>query len=691
MGALEHALALAAGGLPVFPCIHAPGDKERDKAPACAGGFKAASRDPATIRAMFAHPAAALVGVPTGAASGLDALDLDPRHGSDAWWEENAECLPPTRAHRTRSGGTHLLFRHHPGLRCSAGAVAPGVDVRADGGYIVWHPAAGFPVLLDRDPAPWPAWLLASQDTRPARLAEPGDLARLAAPSAAAVVELLDALPNPLAADRDVYARVMLAAAGCVQALDVDDGGAIADAAVAWAERWDGYAGADERAKWDSDWSTRDAAKAGWPTLLQVARKLIPGFVDVTAGAEFDVLPVLPPAPRRKLFVSRDFRIDAHQEYVIKHLVAPGNVCVLLGQPGAGKSTLAPHVAYAVAQGRPVFGLRTTAGRALYIAAEDYSGVKKRVGALGLRYGHTDDCAVVECGNLREPEQRAELAATVAEFKPALIVLDTIAAAFAGMVENDSQDMGAVVDFARKLAATGAAVLLIHHPAKQGDGTPRGHGVLNGTLDMVLTLAPDDVTDPDTIVRGQTPKNRNGTTGREFAFRKEVLTLGTDHEGDAITTTLPREVEPDSAAKPVKLSRTEAAAMGVLHALLDSKGADQVAEAAWQEACAPLSQAGKPRDQLRSARNLQAKLTEKGAIHIVNGMVMAVAPAQVVGSAMRGVGSTQGVEFVDGIKWDHTGMIMDQPTRDVGSMGSSPKGDPIPSHAPAHALEKADA
>ena len=677
MNALEHALALAAQGIPVFPCL-------ANKRPACHAGFKDASRDPATIRTLFATPTAELIGVPTGAASGLDVLDLDPRHGSDSWWEEHSECIPPTRAHQTRSGGTHLLFKHRPGVRCSAGAIAPGVDVRADGGYVVWHPASGLPILSDRDPAPWPAWLLAGLDTRPARTPEPGDLARLAAPSAAAVVELLNRLPNPASAGRDTYARVMLAAAGCVQALNTDDDGAIADAAVGWAERWDGYDGADERAKWEADWSNRPA-KAGWPTLLNVAGELMPGW-------GFGPLPALPPARPRKLFVSRDFKIDAHQAYVIKHLVAPGNVCALLGQPGAGKSTLAPHLAYAVAQGRPVFGLRTTAGRTLYIAAEDLKGIQKRIGALGARHGHTDDCAVVESGNLREPDARVELAATVAEFKPALIVLDTVAAAFAGMDENTSQDMGAVVDFARKLAATGAAVLLVHHPAKQGDGSPRGHSVLNGTLDMVLTLVPDDVTDPAAIVRGHTPKNRNGTTGREFAFRKDVLTLGTDHEGDPVTTTLPVELDAaDGAAKPVKLSRAEAAAMGVLHALLDSKGADQVPEAVWQEACAPLSQAEKPRDQLRSARNVQAKLVEKGAIHIVNGMVLVVAPVQVAGLAVCGVGSTQGVEFVDGIKWDQNGITMDQPTRDVGWMGSSPKGDPIPSHAHTSAHERADA
>jgi hypothetical protein len=51
------------------------------------------------------------------------------------------------------------LFQHHAGVRCSAGRIAAGVDVRATGGYIIWWPTAGFPVLSDQPLAPWPEWL----------------------------------------------------------------------------------------------------------------------------------------------------------------------------------------------------------------------------------------------------------------------------------------------------------------------------------------------------------------------------------------------------------------------------------------------------------------------------------------------------------------------------------------------------
>ena len=89
----------------------------------------------------------------------LDVLDIDARHGGGSWLAENKHRLPPTRVHRTRSGGLHLFLQHQQGMRCSAGRIAAGVDVRATGGYVIWWPAAGLPVLSDIAPVAWPGWL----------------------------------------------------------------------------------------------------------------------------------------------------------------------------------------------------------------------------------------------------------------------------------------------------------------------------------------------------------------------------------------------------------------------------------------------------------------------------------------------------------------------------------------------------
>jgi hypothetical protein len=149
---LEEALALVAQGLPCFPC-------RANKTPATLQGFKDATCDEACLRELWRRHPGPLVGVPAGETSGLHVLDIDPRHGGAVWFAKHRGRLTATRVHRTRSGGLHLFFQHQPGLRCSAGRIAAGVDVRATGGYIIWWPAAGCPALCDAPPAAWPEWL----------------------------------------------------------------------------------------------------------------------------------------------------------------------------------------------------------------------------------------------------------------------------------------------------------------------------------------------------------------------------------------------------------------------------------------------------------------------------------------------------------------------------------------------------
>jgi hypothetical protein len=149
----DYAVRLAQHGIPVFPCLE-------NKAPACSGGFKSATTDITTIKEIWANPSAVLVGVPTGELSGFSVLDIDPRHGGDKWLADNEHKLPPTRKQQTRSGGVHLLFKHQSGLRNSAGKIASGVDIRGDGGYIIWWAACGLPVLCDEALAEFPDWLL---------------------------------------------------------------------------------------------------------------------------------------------------------------------------------------------------------------------------------------------------------------------------------------------------------------------------------------------------------------------------------------------------------------------------------------------------------------------------------------------------------------------------------------------------
>jgi Bifunctional DNA primase/polymerase, N-terminal len=128
--------------LPRFAC-------NGDKRPLTQRGFYDARVD-------ADHSSWPLVGVATGAISGLDVLDIDPE-GRD-WYRLNFDALPSTRTHQTRRG-LHLLFKHASGLRGSSGRIAKGVDVRATGNYAIWWPEAGLP-FEDNPITDWPGWLL---------------------------------------------------------------------------------------------------------------------------------------------------------------------------------------------------------------------------------------------------------------------------------------------------------------------------------------------------------------------------------------------------------------------------------------------------------------------------------------------------------------------------------------------------
>ena len=169
--ALGDAFKLASEGRHCFPCASS-------KRPSTPHGFLDASADPVVRRELWTKYAGPLVGVRTGFSSGIDVLDLDRKHReSMVWWASHRDRLPLTRVHRTRSGGLHLLFQHAPDIRCSAGRIAPGIDVRGDGGYFIWWPATGLPVLSSATLAPWPDWLcaqlLASQPTVTSRITVP--------------------------------------------------------------------------------------------------------------------------------------------------------------------------------------------------------------------------------------------------------------------------------------------------------------------------------------------------------------------------------------------------------------------------------------------------------------------------------------------------------------------------------------
>ena len=118
---ISEALGYAARGWPVFPC------GERRKHPLTQRGFLDASRDPSVIEAWSCRWPEANIGLPTGAVSNFDALDIDPRHRGDeslAKLEAEHGPLPRTIRRSPVAAAFTFCFATVPVL------LMPGADYR---------------------------------------------------------------------------------------------------------------------------------------------------------------------------------------------------------------------------------------------------------------------------------------------------------------------------------------------------------------------------------------------------------------------------------------------------------------------------------------------------------------------------------------------------------------------------------
>jgi len=196
---LNAALEYAARGWFVFPL------KTGEKTPLTPHGFKDATTDPEQVRAWWTQCPEANVGIRTGRESGLVVLDID-HHGEADGEESLAKLLkefgplPPTFEVRTPNGGRHLYFAHRDGEVKSRNGLRPGLDLKADGGYVVAPPS-----VLSESPEPYarqnghsscplPKWLVEQANGRrstPAPAASPTSQAgRSAARCAATALKL---------------------------------------------------------------------------------------------------------------------------------------------------------------------------------------------------------------------------------------------------------------------------------------------------------------------------------------------------------------------------------------------------------------------------------------------------------------------------------------------------------------------
>lgn len=609
---LAVALEWAKAGYPVFPA-------SPDKRPLVSDWQAQATTDEARIRHWWRRHPEAMPALPMGHRTGLAVLDVDRKNGKDGLaalrklGHDPAALSSVTVA--TPTGGLHAYFRWPEGMGNSAAGLPSGVDVRGNGGYVIAPGAVGprgqyratgddLVVLRLIGPEFAPEW---PEALRPAiRQADDGPAAKPGKIGMTTLRSALMAIPNdgslPEHESRDWWFKM---GAG----LHYETGGS-ADGLTLWHEwsaQWPGYGPDATDAAWRS-YRRRDGALRTGATILAEAR--LHGWRDRdrigarldSAWSDDELADIMVEAPVGTLpdkamrggqpddsagnlvmLTPDDCAIAPGTPYVVKGLVAQGNVVSIVGAPGVGKSVVAPYLAYAVAQGRQAFGMRTKPGKVFYLATENESDMRKRVHALRRKHGPADDFRLIleANGRFRDSAFLRKLRAAIERERPKLIVVDTLAAAMPGFEENSSEGMGEAIAVARSLTKWGAAVVLVHHDTKAGDSLPRGHGSLHGDVDMNLALTRGAAGS----VLGAASKNRNGPSHeRIVAYRNAVVTLGHDDDGDQITTVICEERDVSEVTIGPKLTASAAAALAVWERIATG-GNGSVAESDWRSAC----------------------------------------------------------------------------------------------------------
>jgi DNA polymerase I-like protein with 3'-5' exonuclease and polymerase domains len=349
---LEQALSYAARGWAVFPvhtikngrCTCLSEDcRTPGKHPIPAIGLNAATHDPEKIRAWWTKTPTANIGIATGEISGIVVLDVDPRHNGEESMKEMVsewgDDWLNTYTVQTGSGGYHHYYQH-PGERVpNIPAFRSGLDIKADGGYVVAPPslhASGshYEVIEGVDEMlTMPDWLDALVASRKGTQTK------------------ADVLPEVIVSGG--RNNMLTSLAGTMRRRG--EGEAVILAAL------------------------QERNKTCQPPLRESELRAIVKSVMRYQPGEVDYAALVGGAPRQELITgvrmldaSTLYEMDIPETRWILPGILPEGLAILAGRPKQGKSWLALRLALDVTMGRKGLDyFQLEGGRALYVGLED--------------------------------------------------------------------------------------------------------------------------------------------------------------------------------------------------------------------------------------------------------------------------------------------------------------------------------
>lgn len=251
--------------------------------------------------------------------------------------------------------------------------------------------------------------------------------------------------------------------------------------------------------------------------------------------------------------------------YLVKGLIPRNGLVVAWGPPKCGKSFWTFDLVMHVALGDPYRGRRVQQGTVVYLALEGAQGFRGRVEAFR-RHRGVDDAPfylVTDRTDLvrDHDELVSAIRAQAAPNQPCLVVIDTLNRSLAGS-ESKDEDMTAYIRAADAIReAFECAVIVVHHCGVDGS-RPRGHTSLTGAADAQIAVSRDGASNIVATVEWM----KDGPEGDVIVSALEQVELGTDEDGDPITSCVVVPVDGDPIRLPTnrKLSDRQRLALDAL-------------------------------------------------------------------------------------------------------------------------------
>jgi hypothetical protein len=242
------------------------------------------------------------------------------------------------------------------------------------------------------------------------------------------------------------------------------------------------------------------------------------------------------PPQRFRLMTPADLASLPPVRWRVRGVLPFDGIGAIFGPSGSGKSFLTLDMLASVANGGEWFGCRVKPAPVLYVALEGEAGIAQRVKAYEMKHGAVSAGFrfMLQALDIRNAGDRADLVRAIktAGWCGGVLCLDTLNRAAPGMDENDSKSMGEVIGAAKAIQAElGGLVLLVHHTGKDATKGMRGHSSLHAALDAAVEVCRDG-----DRREWKMHKSKDGEDGEAHPFRLDVVDVGTDDEGEPITS-----------------------------------------------------------------------------------------------------------------------------------------------------------